>query len=152
MGRSLTEQLVRWPVDLATEVIMVPSTLRSLRETVSVLPATIHELQAQIDTTTAVVNRAVPQIERVAEQIGDNIDGAVEAAAAIDGRIEPLQQSLDRVLPDGLRLVEVVDGKVQTIGAVVSELSEALMVALRLIPGVRKSSRAADQLRRGSPG
>ena len=147
MGRSLTEQLVRWPVDLATEVIMVPSTLRSLRETVSVLPATIHELQAQIDTTTAVVNRAVPQIERVAEQIGANIDGAVAVVDAIDGRIEPLQQSLDRVLPDVLRLVEV-----QTIGADVSELSEALMVALRLIPGVRKSSRAADQLRRGSPG
>ncbi|MBK7165542.1 MAG: hypothetical protein IPH81_09780 [Candidatus Microthrix sp.] len=83
---------------------------------------------------------------------GANIDGAVAVVDAIDGRIEPLQQSLDRVLPDVLRLVEVVDGKVQTIGADVSELSEALMVALRLIPGVRKSSRAADQLRRGSPG
>lgn len=59
----------------------------------------------------------------------------------IGGQIEPLQQSLDRVLPDVLRLVEVVDSKVQTIGADVSELSEALMVALRLIPGVRKSSR-----------
>ena len=79
----MTEQLVRWPVDLATEVIMVPSTLRSLRETVSVLPATIHELQAQIDTTTAVVNRAVPQIERVAEQIGANIDGAVAVLSLI---------------------------------------------------------------------
>ena len=88
----------------------------------------------------------------MAEHIGANIDGAVAVVDAIDGRIEPLQQSLDRVLPDVLRLVEVVDGKVQTIGADVSELSEALMVALRLIPGVRKSSRAADQLRRGSPG
>ena len=146
------EQLVRWPVDLATEVIMVASTLRSLRETVTVLPTAIDELQAQIDITTTVVNRAVPQIERVAEQIGANIDGAVAVVDAIDGRIEPLQQSLDRVLPDVLRLVEVVDGKVQTIGADVSELSEALMVALRLIPGVRKSSRAADPLRRGSPG
>ena len=36
----------------------------------------------------------------MAEQIGANIDGAVAVVDAIDGRIEPLQQSLDRVLPD----------------------------------------------------
>lgn len=94
----------------------------------------------------------MPHIEGVAEQIGTNIDSAVAVVDAIDARIEPLQQSLDRVLPDVLRLVEVVDGKVQTIGADVSELSEALMVALRLIPGVRKSARGSEQVRRGSPG
>ena len=74
--------------------------------------------------------------------VGDAVHrGAVAVVDNIGGQIEPLQQSLDRVLPDVLRLVEVVDSKVQTIGADVSELSEALMVALRLIPGVRKSSR-----------
>ena len=141
MGRSLFGQLVRWPVDLATELVKVPSTLRSLRETLTVLPETIVRLEAQVTETTSVVNGTVPRIEGIAVQIGANIDGAVAVVDNIGGQIEPLQQSLDRVLPDVLRLVEVVDSKVQTIGADVSERSEALMVALRLIPGVRKSSR-----------
>ena len=66
-------QLVRWPLDVATELVMVPSTLRSLRETLTVLPETIVRLEAQVAETTSVVNGTVPRIEGIAVQIGANI-------------------------------------------------------------------------------
>jgi hypothetical protein len=98
-----------------------------------VLPETIVRLEAQVAETTSVVNGTVPA-SRGSPSRSAPTSTAVAVVDNIGGQIEPLQQSLDRVLPDVLRLVEVVDSKVQTIGADVSELSEALMVALRLIP------------------
>lgn len=120
---------VRWTGALATEVALLPATIRHLREAVlaiALLPPEIERLNVALAEASGTLEAHVPELSRVV--VGD-LSGAVAA-------LNDVLPKLETVVAEELR------ERVEHLDVVVSELSTTLTGALGTIPGVRRSVRA----------
>lgn len=163
---------VRWTGALATEVALLPSTLRHAREAVvaiTVLPPQVERLNVALEDASGTLEAHVPELSRVVigelagtvDALGVRVHGLVDviddALPALTGLLETLPGQLDtfdRVVGEvGTSLGEVLPRletvvvdelreRVEHLDVVVSELSRTLTAVLTNIPGVRRSVKA----------
>jgi ABC-type transporter Mla subunit MlaD len=160
---------VRWTGALATEVALLPATLRHAREAVvaiTVLPPQVERLNVALEDASGTLEAHVPELSRVVigelagtvEALGSRVHGLVDviddALPALTGLLETLPGQLDtfdRVVGEvGTSLGEVLPKletdelreRVEHLDVVVSELSRTLTGVLQGIPGVRRSMKA----------
>ena len=163
---------VRWSGALATEVALLPATLRHVREAlvaITVLPPQVERLNVALEDASGTLEEHVPELSRVVigelsgtvEALGSRVHGLVDviddALPALTGLLETLPGQLDtfdRVVGEvGASLGEVLPRletvvvdelreRVEHLDVVVSELSSTLTGVLQTIPGVRRSMKA----------
>jgi ABC-type transporter Mla subunit MlaD len=163
---------IRWGGALATEIVLLPATIRSLREvvvTLGTLPAEIERLNVALGEATGTLEEHVPMLSRVVtedlartvDDLGGRVGGLLDvvdhALPSITRLLDTLPDQLERL--DGIvtgvgdqlgvvlpRLQEVVidelQERVQHLDEVVTELSATLTSVLGAIPGVRRSVRS----------
>ncbi|WP_052665050.1 hypothetical protein [Nitriliruptor alkaliphilus] len=163
---------VRWGGALFTELVLLPATIRSLREAVVVLgtlPSEIERLNVALGEATGTLEEHVPALSRVVtdelaqtvDTLGARIHGLIDVIDPVLPSVEQLLATvpgqldrLDRIVGDvGEQLghvlpklqdvvVDDLQDRVQHLDEVVTELSATLTTVLGAIPGVRRSVRA----------
>ena len=113
--------LVQWPLKLAQEVVLAPWTIGSLRRALTELPDKIDGLSDALDRTTT------------------DLEGTVNGLAA---DLNAFKESLDDMLPTLSALVTGMDGRVEHLEAMMSDLGSSVVTVLNVIPGVAKRIRA----------
>lgn len=113
--------LVQWPLKLAQEVVLAPWTIGSLRRALTELPEKIDGLSEALDRTTT------------------DLDATVNGLAA---DLTSFKESLDDMLPTLSALVTGMDGRVEHLEAMVSDLGNSVVTVLNVIPGVARRIRA----------
>src|SRR4051794_37645325 len=93
--------LVQWPMKLATEVVLAPWTIASLRRALTELPDKIDDLTVALDRTT------------------EHLEGTVDGLAA---ELLSFRASLDDMLPTISRLVTGMDGRMENLESIVTDL------------------------------
>lgn len=170
--RWVRDEGVSWTGAVATELALLPRTIRQAREAmaaIAVLPPEVERLNAALEDASGTLEAHVPELSRVVvgelsgtvDELGGRVHGLVDvldrALPTIEQLLERLPgqlESFDRVVSEvGAQLGDVLPKleavvaeelreRVEHLDEVVSELSTTLTTALGAIPGVRRSVRA----------
>jgi ABC-type transporter Mla subunit MlaD len=159
-GRSLLDTASGLPVTLfrsANALLELPVRLvelqHQLNRTIAALESTGKTVERAADGITA----AVSGVERVIDILDRSIPGLVSSAGVLSGMTQDLGRvagemakelpsavsSLRDITPEMTRLVTTLDGRLDHMDSVVTELSNTVITILDAIPGVRRVARLA---------
>jgi ABC-type transporter Mla subunit MlaD len=159
---------LRWGGALAAELLVLPATLRQLREAVEVigdLPSHVGRLADGLEDAGGLLDEHVPAVAETVqgfsgelERLVRTLDGALPLLSQLPGQLDRFEATVDTLaeqvghlttqlgdaLPGLLQVVvEDLPARIENLDRVVSELSETVNNVLAAIPGVRRTLRSS---------